>query len=684
MQYVLHAPISGQTRAACVYDARFLYAAFDVDNSAGSKPEGTPEWAGEAVTLQLRSPQEAVDVEFIVYRDGHPRVDVRLQRKSKTRFESSPDLERLSVSAATRERANGYTAELRAPLCLLAGADCAEDGWWINFTRGVQPQVREDPNVWAPPPGPPPPAGRLEGFIPDWTPFIEAAQKVSDGDGLRTKDRVEDALGPLWIAWSGEAALPPRRFEWTLRQPAYRRSIFASQPEKRVEIGWEFHGSTQEGSVEATLFDRSGAALKSASAAIGVGSALLDVSDLPAGDYSLVVSPKGIPGTGPADLPELAARTVDIHVLKPAAREVYLDADGILMVDGEPTFVLGSYWFSETTLTEFVNPANERLGLPPVTVAEMMRDLKSRGFVGGPTSPGPPPTDAFMAEVKSAGMQALAQMEQLFHGHHDRIDALKSCGGLLAWYGWDEMTGPVLAAGRDVYEAMCRIDPYHPVGCAVMPGTDIDVFAQAVDILMPDVYPLHPGWEMHYREGAILSDICDYMGSAAGRLPPGKALWGVVQAFGIVNYYRQPETAEYRNMCYQYLASGARGLLAYSYASSEPYGNRHFYLPATPLWGTIGEVNRELNRLASFWTAPGGRRWMIRDRRVVVLERATDQGAVRLMVNRSYDPVDVTIEIPAGTATVRDLLSGKALPVSDDPCTDTIDSLDVRAYHLGF
>lgn len=740
MSFKVNHHLSGQTRIASTYDERFFYVAFDVDNTRNSGPVGSDNWAAQHVSVGLASPRELTTLIISVGRDGQLRM-YPAGYGSKYWHDGDVAFDRLYIDRATKERDGGFFVELRFPLSTLMSPDALAGPWYINFFRGPARGSGEETHTWT---GNTngffaPEAGRLVGFVPDTDAFnlrgevlsrssgprIQAVSRRIDPfeatiravvihDGRKVLEEAQpftlqaddpevldidlspgmtpamiyvslhDAKGPLWVSGPVEYHRP-RLLNVVLREPAYRNTIYSSMPIKRIVVQWDQPSGARpipNADVEVILLDDQGRTLAAERVGIGAGEYVLDASGLEPGTYDMLVIPRAL------DLPtwherwDTAARSYTIRVLKPAEREVYLDGDGVMIVDGEPMFYFGLYWFSEWGITRKINPENKRLGLPPVTVSQMMQGYRDRGYDGGPTPPGPPPTEAFMVEAEKHGLYPIPDMAQLFVGHHDKIDQLKGKKNVLLWYASDEMSGARLEVGKRAYQAMLTIDPYHPICCS-NGGSDSHLtdFVQGVDIVVTGGYPVGDNTNMHYREGALLSYLYEIYRRTVSRTPLGKTVWAIPQAFAASSFTGLPSAREYRNLCYQPLAAGARGLLAYSYCSSETHEPRgHYWLPGTPLWDQVGPINKEIKRLSFLWTAPEGEYWQSNDGRVVIVQRVTPKGTVRLVVNRSYDPVNYAFDLPEGFSGAMDLISGTDPSVTDRQISDEIDSLDVRAY----
>jgi hypothetical protein len=378
----------------------------------------------------------------------------------------------------------------------------------------------------------------------------------------------------------------------------------------------------------------------------------------------------------------------NINVLRPSGLEVYFNSEGVLMVNGKPTFVMGLYWLGEEALNDIINLTNRRMGLPEIAVPQLLDDVIARGFDVGSTDS--QPTPAYLQEAARRSFYINPTLGPLFSGNRNPkpYQELRANKNVLAWYTWDEISGPMLPRGEEVYQMMRALDPYHPIGTAICDPELYDKVSGALDILMPDIYPIshtRRNDPNHFEKGEVI-ELYDLARKAVQAIPYGWGCWGVVQAFGLDKEFdkrwRMPTSAEYRNMCYQFLAAGVRSLYIYSYASGElaHKGTRHYWLPLTPLWNEMGAINREIKSLAFLWTAEGGTFWTSEDHKIAFMQRETERGKVCLAVNMSYDPMEINLALPKTVKQVHELISGKTVAVPPQGPLARLEGLDVAVY----
>ena len=237
-----------------------------------------------------------------------------------------------------------------------------------------------------------------------------------------------------------------------------------------------------------------------------------------------------------------------VRTAAPTPRKVFIDKFGRTVVNGQPFFPLGMY--------------TGRMG------KEHLARYADSPFnclmqYGSPTS-------ADMKAYRDAGLKVIYDIANQYRAsdagtNHVRHAVRKFSGdpSLLAWYLYDEQPTsqiPVLEARQRLVESL---DRDHPTWCAQDIFSETRHYLGACDVFGGDPYPVSVR-PVSVATDAIREEVKGLMGM--------RPIWQVVQAFGWnwinesqAKRQRRPTEAEIRNMAWQAIAGGARGLIFYSY-----------------------------------------------------------------------------------------------------------------------
>ena len=292
------------------------------------------------------------------------------------------------------------------------------------------------------------------------------------------------------------------------------------------------------------------------------------IDALPAGRYELVA--RWLDPVGGAD-----SLVVACEKFAPAAREVKIDLfSQSLLVNGEPFFPIGLYWLRADILAPMrqlhFNSGDYYYKLRGEEVAALM--------------------DAAAVE----GMQILLELTEYarrkpepdYRAIAALVKRYRQHPALLAWYLVDEPdeTKMAPASALAIYELIRELDPYHPVYLVNNRPHTYAAYSDASDILAIDVYPI-PNYP--------ISRVGSYMERARWTSLERKPVWLIAQAFGGVEHWaRSPTASELRNMIYQGLVGGAKGVLFYRYCQEN---ERH--IQPLALWREVQHLAAELAEL---------------------------------------------------------------------------------------
>ncbi|MCP5367566.1 MAG: hypothetical protein H6907_16640 [Hyphomicrobiales bacterium] len=359
-----------------------------------------------------------------------------------------------------------------------------------------------------------------------------------------------------------------------------------------------------------------------------------------------------------------------------------LDANGNLLVDGKPFFPLGIYAVPTNAI-----PAARDLGFNMVHTYSAEGQLKRRG------SAKPIPwLLEFLGEAEAAGVKVAMGLPRYSVMHwnekdlRDRVEALRHSPALVAWYMFDEPDDPghkiPYQRLADMARLVDEVDGTRPRAIVVsnlavaLPRKDFD----HAQIAMVDPYPYRTQNSDLYP---VYKEITDARLATLGRKP----LWPVLQLHGKgqggTGYgYLEPPYRVLRNMTYQAIAAGARGLFYFTYTGSQ------FHLTKSPTGlENVRRLLAELNPLTPLFLAPDPARAPAR----VVAAGGTvsrvfehDGSAWVLVVNTGRKVVGFTVRGTSGKlpARVSLPLEDRVLETVDGALPDRLEPLAVRLYRF--
>lgn len=159
---------------------------------------------------------------------------------------------------------------------------------------------------------------------------------------------------------------------------------------------------------------------------------------------------------------------------------------------------------------------------------------------------------------------------------------------ILSWCTIDEPDGGAVLTPAQVAEMSSKIldqDPNRPTYVTLCAPPSYAEFCRTGDIIAPDPYPVGKVWGIDY--------VARCLESLQGSLQGNRPVWGVPQAFGGYGSYGIPSPAQERNMTYQFLVHGAKGLIYYAYYDGGFDMRQH-----PDLWAMMSRLAKEVQALA--------------------------------------------------------------------------------------
>ena len=428
----------------------------------------------------------------------------------------------------------------------------------------------------------------------------------------------------------------------TLREPAYQSAIYATQKVSQISgsLGIAFSAKELEGSsVEISFSPEDPAAKPLAETKVANVSAnvefKLPIPELAEGRYRLKATLRDATGKETSSLDRVIRKLAPA----PSGVEWRIDNNGIMLRNGEPFLPVGWFSMPATALKENGCNVTWQYWGPWQTVEKLREGLDQIAAAGGyaviyPTINDQRPEDLTVAPVKEKDAELIRQ----------RVRALKDHPALLAWYLADEPEyHRVLPESVEQLRALIsEEDPWHPTIVVNNTFGGIRQFAQGGDVTAPDPYPF-------FKQGGVspsMDRVGTFIAEAASCIRPGQTAWVVPQAHDTRDFggkgERAPTFAESRNMVWQAVAAGARGVIWWDWNWVDP----------NTIDSVLGNayLARELNALKSYVLAPveAGVEFTAPEKSMVRAALRTANGQKALFAtNASTKAQEVAFKVPA-------------------------------------
>lgn len=338
-----------------------------------------------------------------------------------------------------------------------------------------------------------------------------------------------------------------------------------------------------------------------------------------------------------------AATNRFVRTANDVPRKVRIDRFGRCLVDGKPFFPLGMYWTHHSKqrwIDEFArSPFNSLMPYTWVKPEDLDRFDKAGLKV------------IVSAQGLFLGSSRMRQRKITEQAQVDELMAKKIAEygqkpALLGWYALDEAPTTQARELGVMYRYFREHDPEHPVWAVLDRLHDLRDFMQVYDVLGMDPYPVgrYP-----------MEHVTKFMRGTKREIFDARPRWDVPQAFSWgkrpPNHF--PTESEYRNICWQHLANGSKGLIAFEYGkqfvdNGEAGSNN---------WVTVckvaDEIRESIPMLLSVEPAPT----VVAAEPEILAARAwTLDGTTRVLaVNPTQQPMHATLKLSDGRTLVYDL-----------------------------
>jgi hypothetical protein len=255
------------------------------------------------------------------------------------------------------------------------------------------------------------------------------------------------------------------------------------------------------------------------------------------------------------------------------------------------------------------------------------------------------------------------------------VEALKDHPAILSWYISDE---PVLSGVKPEYlqkkyDIIKSLDPYHPVSIVFVRPAQAADYQAAMDIALVDPYPVpsHP-----------LTLVADRTKMLKNQLPHSKAIWVVPQAFGGGEWWqREPTRQELRNMTYQAIINGARGIKYFVRKGLNSFPK------STSTWAEAGAVALEMQELApQILSAEMAPEIICQQPQIQVKSFQKDGLITILAVNTTNSPLlaDFQFSFWQQTGNLKLPFENREISLTQGKFSDLIDAYGTRCYQYEF
>jgi len=363
---------------------------------------------------------------------------------------------------------------------------------------------------------------------------------------------------------------------------------------------------------------------------------------------------------------------------------VELRGDKCPLVDGRPFFAVGMY-----------SVGAENLQMLAAAGFNLVHTYGWEGQAGNDWG------KYWLDAAHQSGLKALVGLYRphvkamQFEGSAKRIEMYRDHPALLAWHtmdepAWDKDTD----MGKDympaAYQFVREHDPTHPVTAVTCHFADPARFENAVDIMQADYYPVPPipaDWYSGTGFRGIKMFVDNWRKACGGKKP----FWFVCQAFDFSlmkekshqiaeEWKRFPTLDELRTMTYTAIASGARGVLYWSY--SHVGDVREGGTTREEHWDRIATVVGELRALMPLLTADTPETIVQQDN-VVAMAKSDGKDTYVIAANYERTPTQTVLTIPGiETATAQVVFGEGQAEITDGKLTVNLGAVESRVYRV--
>ena len=346
--------------------------------------------------------------------------------------------------------------------------------------------------------------------------------------------------------------------------------------------------------------------------------------------------------------------------------KVEIHADGITMVNGKPFFPFGFYDVS------WKSTADERMN--------HLRDIADAGFNTIHASVTRlDDYEAFLDEAERLGVYVLSEQNV---GLLNLVNAFKHKPAVLGWSIADDVDDGTWPPQK-VLESHQQVKASDPNHITYVSGysESIGRFANCSDVIAIQSYPIKVGkaeLSSTYSKVSVARDaIAKFNGAVYANLQTFN--WSFTNRPEYKDA-RIPTFSEVRNMTYQALLAGAKGIIYYA------YHDRGWHLPdSSNLWKELKSLVPEIKAVSSSLLEGDFREINTGVKNVLAGIWVSKDQALTVIVNNSYkNNAEVAIELPVGVSEARPMFEGRpsGMSVKEGKLSGSLNPLEVHVYSL--
>ena len=369
---------------------------------------------------------------------------------------------------------------------------------------------------------------------------------------------------------------------------------------------------------------------------------------------------------------------------RPDVPQAELRDDGTVLIDGKPFFPIGIYGVKPC-------PANGQ------DWDNAMKGLKEAGFNVVQTYS--TPRAKFLDAAAKAGLKVINRPRM----PEDReFESYRSRPEILAWYLGDDTSGhctPMVL--RDRMDAMKGADGRRLTCQADGTSSVYRDYAAGTDIFIPEIYPIRGGDAQNVRDGMarVSNNLRLARKSAREAGLTTRSVWALMQQFkGWTNWKRFPTKDELFCSSFSALASGANGIMWYTYSGGPSKFNKNVMnygaIDDPERWAELKELVSRINEIKGVLlertpadqpvvTVKRGPAKDIVDNPSIVTLLKRHAGAVYVIaVNDTPEAVTADLRIPGAAEKGEALWEGRAVSAPKGILSETFAPLAVHVYRF--